>query len=256
LNAGKIVSFTIHLDNQRYKILLAFAIPYLTLCAGLWHIGYWSTFDINILEHLDIADIIKSFIYPFISSVAFYFGGQIIISLIFQNSLLWQKEFKYGGAEEAIKPKRLKVIRYIIAGLTIVLLVLIFRYGGDERWIWSFFIIATYIGVALNNKGFLSEFIPERNLRLNFVFTIVLIPCMSFGFAKEKAHAIYDNHNKEATIVFIAVSQNQEPAYSNNKYKLLGVASDYIFIMTLDNKSIIMLPRIEVKQITIDKSSN
>lgn len=166
--------------------------------------------------------------------------------------MLWQ-EFKYGGAEEKVNPKRLKIIRYILSTLTIVFIVLAYIFGDSSKWIWILFIIATFIGIFLNNKGFLSTIIPDRNFRLNFVFTIILIPCLSFGLAKKKSIDIYDSNNGQTIIISITTSQNQQTSSQNNKYKLLGIASDFIFLMTLDNKSIIMLPKTDIKQITMDK---
>lgn len=243
------------MNDIKYKILFAFAIPYLTLCAGLWNIGYWSTFDINIIQHLDTAALIKSFIYPFIVSVAFYFGGQIASVFLFHNSLLWQKEFKYGpgSIEETAHPKRFKILRYFIVIFSILMIILAFFFIGNEKWVFIFFMIATFAGIYLNNRNFLNTIIPERNFRLNFVFTIVLIPFMSFGFAKKKSLDIYDNSSKKTTFISITTSQSPPTFSQNDKYKLLGIASDFIFLMTMDNKSIIMLPKTDVKQITIDR---
>lgn len=236
------------------KLLLVIVIPYLTICAGLWHIGYWSTFDINILQHLDTADIIKSFIYPFVYSVLMYFGGQIIATIFFKNSLLWQKEFKYGGAEETMHPKRLKIIRFVLSGISIIFIVIAYIFLGSDKWVWILFIIATFIGIFLNNKSFLSNVIPDRNFRLNFVYTIILIPCLSFGMAKKKSLDIFDNKNKQTTIVSVLTNQNQDTLIVDNKLKLLGITSDFVFVMTMDNKLIIMLSKSDIKQITINKN--
>lgn len=239
-------------DNQiKYKPLLAFALPYLMLCAGLWHIGYWSTFKINILQYLDIADIIKSFIYPFISSVAFYFGGQIIMTLFFQNSLFWQKTFPYGGAEQVTKPKTLKIIRIFLIVIAILNFTMLFLWQDTQKWIWIFFSISIFLGVFLNNRNFLDTIIQERNLRLNIVYTIVLIPCLSFGLAKKASYDVYDNSNKDTIVASIVTNQDKDTNSSTVKYKLLGITHEFVFTMSMDNKTITMLPRTDIKQIII-----
>ena len=78
------------------------------------------------------------------------------------------------------------------------------------------------------------------------------IPCLCFAVAKKKSLDIYDDKNKQTTIVSLAI--NQDTLAAKSKFKLLGFASDFVFVMTLDNKSIIMFPKADVKQITIDKN--
>jgi hypothetical protein len=235
------------MNDIKYKILFAFSVPYLTLCAGLWHIGYWSTFDINILQHLDTVDIIKSFIYPFITSVTLYFIGQFI-------SYFLERKLEVGFAEDRTPAKKLKIIRYILLIIITLYVIAVYKYYGNDKWIWILFVVASFIGIFLNRRLFLSTIIPDINFRLNFVYTIVLIPCLCFAVAKKKSLDIFYDHNKQSTIV--SLRNNQDSTTTNIKYKLLGFASNFVFVMTLDSKSIIMFPNSEIKQITIDKKPN
>ena len=53
------------------KNITIFAIPYLTLCAVLYHIAYWDTFNLNGLSYISVSDIIKSSVYPLLSTSTF-----------------------------------------------------------------------------------------------------------------------------------------------------------------------------------------
>src|SRR5258708_4462422 len=176
-------------NDIKYKFLFIAIIPFLTICAGLYHIGYWSTFDINILQYLDISDLIKSFIYPFISSVIVYFLGYLIEAFLFpKNSTLWRTFNVITEDEYKSKPFRIRrAIGYIIS--TLFCLWLIF-YGGNEKWFLIPFFLSIVVGNILNSRQFLSSLIPEINLRANLVYTILLIPFLSFGFGKGESMKI------------------------------------------------------------------
>jgi hypothetical protein len=54
--------------KNNLAVISTILVVYFTICGTLWHIGYWSTFDINILQYITASDIIKIFIIPFLSS--------------------------------------------------------------------------------------------------------------------------------------------------------------------------------------------
>lgn len=65
--------------SKSVSILL---IPYFTVCSGLYHVAFWDTFNLNGLAYIGISDLIKSFIYPFLTFGLTIFIGIIIVSLL------------------------------------------------------------------------------------------------------------------------------------------------------------------------------
>ena len=55
---------------------------YMGMVAGLYLFGYWSTFDINVLEYISLADAIKLALYPVAASITFFTTGAVIGSLL------------------------------------------------------------------------------------------------------------------------------------------------------------------------------
>lgn len=64
------------LKSKGYSIttLITSIVAYMTITGCFWHMGFWSSFNINFLEYANIADVFKSTIQPFFSSTAVYTG--------------------------------------------------------------------------------------------------------------------------------------------------------------------------------------
>ncbi len=63
--------------ETKLKILISLIIPFAFFCAGIYHIAFWKTFNINGLEYLDTIEIITSFIHPFL----YYSMSSVLIQL-------------------------------------------------------------------------------------------------------------------------------------------------------------------------------
>jgi|GEM_PF-6946000 len=72
---------------------------------------------------------------------------------------------------------------------------------------------------------------------------MVLIPFLSYGFGKFESMSILEKS------AYVTVAQLP------TKNKFLGIAGDYVFLLSSDNKQIIMLLKSDVKQITFQKPS-
>lgn len=167
-----------NMGDIKYKQLLTFALPYLSVCGGLWQYSYWSTFDTNILLNLNSVDIIKSFIFPFAASAGFYFLGHFLSLFIFAPFVK-----KLEPSQPPSKKVRL-IMRLIfeISLLSIFIVSLISK--ANEKWVFSSVILSIVTYMFIIDKGFLMKVIPDRNIQKKIVFTVVLVPFLCFGFAK------------------------------------------------------------------------
>jgi hypothetical protein len=70
------------LENLEFKTkwlkIIYFATSYGFVVSMLYLFGYWSTFDINILEYIKISDVIKISIYPILTSFGITITGIIV----------------------------------------------------------------------------------------------------------------------------------------------------------------------------------
>ena len=56
------------MENKFSKIIY-FATPYAAIASLLYLFGYWSTFELNILEYVSMSDILRLSIYPMATSL-------------------------------------------------------------------------------------------------------------------------------------------------------------------------------------------
>ena len=70
------------MENLEFKTkslkIIYLATSYGFVVSMLYLFGYWSTFDINILEYIKISDVIKISIYPIITTVGITIMGFIV----------------------------------------------------------------------------------------------------------------------------------------------------------------------------------
>lgn len=229
--------------DSRYKIFITGLIPFLTICGGLWNWGYWSTFDINIFVFIDVIDIIKSFIIPLLSSAIYFIVGQILSWFFFRDRL------PYGGGAHTktgtFLRKYSKLIVFI--WLTLVVALLAFSYS-PYRWTQAVWMLMPVLVIPIMETGLMQDMFPDNNNRIVVLSMIVIIPLLSFAQGKIQAEQIFRNE-KFKTIDKETIRQVSQS--DSLTYKFLGVGGDYIFGITKDNKSTILIQKEELKNIVI-----
>jgi hypothetical protein len=229
------------LDN-RYKVLVTGFIPYLTVCGGLWNWAYWSTFDINIFVFIDVTDIVKSFIIPLLSSAIFFIVGQVLAWFFFQQRL------PYGGGADSRPGIFLRKYSKLFAFIWLALIAtLLIKSDEPYRWISSVMMIIPLMLIPAVESGLLAESFPDRNLRATILTTIILVPFLSFAQGKMSGELIYKNR-KFKTLDKETIRQVRPN--DTLDYKFLGLAGNYVFGLSPDNKTTLIMLRSELKEIT------
>lgn len=122
--------------QNNLKLISTLILVYFTICGTLWHIGYWSTFDINILQYITVVDLIKSFIIPFLSSGAFLLLGYLFMSYAtITDNLNNPQKFDSGKWKDTRVGKYLNKNKYAFLTLHFILISIIFIYGDQPKWI-------------------------------------------------------------------------------------------------------------------------
>jgi len=188
----------------------------------LW--GYWSPFDINILEYLSLTDIIKITAYPIASAFLFMALGIILSGLI-------GPPIKPGSRRETSIGKffnqNLKIITLAYLALTLsLLLILPIKYSTS--------IVPGLLGIPLaiyaDSLDPLARIIPAQRLRGVCNYMLAVLPFFAFGQGYWKAQQIINGNKFDYVISPISGLQPFGVNEPTRSPRFLGHAGDHIFL--------------------------
>lgn len=212
-------------DPKNITLIL---IPYITICGAFFHIAYWDTFCINGLAFITISDIIKSSVYPFLSSAFFIFIG-MFAGLVFNP---FEKHLPAGQGKETKVGKKLnsKVGSSVILIIWIILLYVIIHYGITPfRWLVFGFLAALPPAIWLDSTGIWSNIFSNHKIRLVVFELMFYLPVFAFSIGKFNSELIYTNEKYKYTII-----QNSGKNQSDT-LKLLGTTEKHFIFSDLKN---------------------
>lgn len=220
-----------------YKPLLLFSVPYLTISAGLYHLTFWSTFGINGLAYIGLQDIVKSFVFPFISLFILFIFGVALNEIFFGID----KNIQPGGGRNINIGKKLNSKIGISLALIFWLTIVIVFYNIDsvERWyIWAGFTGIVPI-VLFDRIEIFYDYIENARIRKYAIWILVYIPIFSFASGKYQSQLIQQNIKYKYTI-------RQKEILNSNSYtidtlKFIGNTDKQVFLTDLNNSTIFIL---------------
>lgn len=220
-----------------YKPLLLFSVPYLTVSAGLYHLTFWSTFGINGLAYIGFQDIIKSFVFPFISLfILFIFG--VSLNEIF---LSFDKKLPPGGGRNRNIGKKLNSKIGISLALIIWLTIVLILYFIDNVYLW--FIWAGVTGIVpvtfFDRIEIFHDYIENARIRKYAIWILVYIPIFSFASGKYQSQLIQQNLKYKYTIRQKAIPNSN--SYTIDTLKFIGNTDKQVFLSDLNNSTIFIL---------------
>jgi hypothetical protein len=224
--------------ETKIKILTAIIIPYAFFCAGLYQIAFWTPFNINGFSFLDISDIIKSFIQPFLFSSSLALFGHIIhFNTTFQ---IWP----YGGGNIEPPSKKKRDFRLILETLYVLALiyfVTLFDYKWKGLFVPTFFIPGLYLTIS---ELFLryNLIIHEKN-RFFVLYLLVMLPILSFTSGTRNAYQIFENKQYDYSTIIIP----------DKTLKFVGKASSHYIFISEDNKEKYFFSTGEIKGLKLQE---
>ena len=216
------------------KNITIFAIPYLTLCAVLYHIAYWDTFNLNGLSYISVSDIIKSSVYPILSISIFPFIG------LFIGSYLGSDLDNTPLDESYEKTDLFKVFIIVVLFIVWVFSMHLLDYLPSEyKWlIWP--IVAGFPLNVILYYSKLQFFVPTRNRYRNaFINLLTYLPFIFFGSGKIESEKIQNNIEYKYSTNISADTTNNAIRVDTIKY--LGTTEKNIIFTNLKNETIFLI---------------
>jgi hypothetical protein len=231
--------------------LTTLLVSYFFICGGLYLIGFWGTFNIDISPFVSLADIPKSFIIPFVFSQGIMIFHSAINVITTADHIDKELEFKRG---ETNKWKRL--IKYILSINFFILLcmsaVLYFHINyklKPEYWLLSSVAFSTLLTFKFTESDRMKSLFPNYYLRQYLISTFISIPFLSFAIGKSNGLNIYNN--SKVKIVSIPKTTSNQAIADSTSSKFLGFLGDKLIISSLDNKKITFINQSSVDSVQL-----
>ncbi len=213
----------------------AIIISYFFVCGGLYLIGFWTTFEIDISSFITITDIPKSFIFPFVITQGFLLL-YIMVNLFTSHDLLTERPFLDYETDKLWK----RFIKFLVSfdflfTISIPYIVTNFQDNKLNPIFWSLccFWISFYLIRKVSRSPFLKTQIQEYNLRLYLSYFLCFVPIGCFSTGKVLSLVIFNN----SKIQYVNID-NKTPKIDSTSLKFISFLGDKLIVSSLDNKKI------------------
>lgn len=239
--------------KERVSTYLYFSSLYFIAVGILYLWGYWASFDVNILEYLSLADILKSAAYPIASTFIFFIFGALEGHLLSSGPTP-----KQGGGQNTRIGKVFKkwfpllALMYCIGTFTLLL------FGPPQKWSVLPVLIAIPVSLLIDRHGLFKSMIPESKFHFALVLLLVTLPIFSYGLGILNAATILDGVDYKyvaSQIDGIPISDDADPS---QRLRFLGQAGDFLFllhpvkntliVMKYEQAKILQLKRVQVQK--------
>ncbi|HPG12774.1 MAG TPA: hypothetical protein PLU37_14670 [Chitinophagaceae bacterium] len=230
--------------NSFLKYLPALLL-YFTLSGGLWHLGFWATFKINYLEFINVADVFKSTIFPFLDNV-WPFISFILPIAVWGITIIFHDNSK--------EKKHAKVVTYPVLILLMMLFSLVISifsgiyFTSEQQWRILPISLAFFIGTILFAIDFLKSHIYNEISRYFILVGFAMFPCLNFGISKLEALDI-KNMTKYDKVINVNSSDSSLIKNLENT-AFLGTTSEYLFFY--DSLNVIIVKSENIKSFSIN----
>lgn len=243
-------------ESKSFGALKLLIIPYLFFSGGLYHIAYWSTFDLNGLSYIGVSDIIKSFIYPFINFGFLFFFSAGFTEIMLRSELITGKKkatefMPIGGGRSS----KLGIFLnsgfglYLSASLWIFAIGICQTFGPPARWIVWASIVALGPILFLMRGGLFETYFANEYQRLISIRFLFYVPIFAFASGKYESELIHRNLKYK----YIANPTNIEiiNSMSTDTMKFVGHTEKYACFTDLNNSKIFFINTDKIDVLTL-----
>jgi hypothetical protein len=229
-------------DKQESRASIPQQLYWLTLyfvaVGALYLWGYWGAFGINILQYIAPTDIVKVAAYPLASALVFFIMGMVVAE--FSSDWIAPRLPPGGGADtrvgRALRKHGMKILSAIgvAAGLYLAIV-------GPRALILISVIVALLTYVPLKQTGLFSSAIPNDALRSAAIFLGVMLPPFALGHGARQAYDVLTNDHVQTVATAQFAGNKAVQSVGTDKLKYLGQTSGYVFLLTPDNSTVVVL---------------
>lgn len=230
---------------------------FLFFCGTLYIISYWSTFNFDITNYIELFDIPKSFVFPLATGL-----GVAFLSLLAQAVIkVSDDEQPLPRTAESVKMRLLRKWSWINSNsLTLVSLIgCMLFYEPHQEWI-VIVVGFTLIGWGfrkMNRNEYVVKLIPYKRARFFFSVLVTFIPVYSVCKGKLDGIAVWKNRHYYSVVDVVYV----DPLPRNDDVvgkKLLGKLGSCIIITDSANANITVLnlEKVQLVKYRLTKSAN
>lgn len=211
----------------------------------LYLLGYWSGFNITILDYMTISDVVKAAITPLLGTLM-----AITASVLFSEFVLVRHFPLYKKDETETeeylerKTKQIKFIVYMVLAMALTAIIISLFLDREIRWQIIGSSIAFIIGIFVGDVKILGDISNDRVVRKIIAFICVFLLCSSYSYGVKESYFI-KKYGKEIMI-------ENKPV---NK-KLIGVAGDYMFFWDVKGDIVDVARRDSIKSIQISPADS
>ncbi len=227
---------------NNYSKAVYLATPYAFAISLAYLFGYWSTFDINILEYVSFADVIKLSLYPLVASLLFSVFGMIYGSL------------KPGSVKEAKresgKNTRACILLLILLG---IILIALDRYNLWFIGAYVFFLLL--INLIYKEDVSIDELFPNYPQKVKSTIINILISLPLLAYASGKIDGKHIIIGYKTRFVNASILKENKLLTAKEKLKFLGLAGDYIFFLSEDNARCFIIRAEEIPVLELSEPS-
>ncbi len=242
----------------KLKDLSFIIIPFFIMNGFLYHLAYWGDFGLNGLSYISFSDVLKSSIYPIVST-SFLNFLLLLITLSF-GFVMARKRVKKGTfsnnpREELMSDPNLSLqtkkdminarqIGFMI-GWLIMLFSLVLNYSKTGSLIYIPLVIATIGPLSMVYSQLVCLYIPNILLRLLILFFVPYLPLTSLFSGIQNADDIKNNISYDYII-----NLTKQKA---DTLKLLGITEKYFIFSDFKNTQIMMIKADKIDTLIIHK---
>lgn len=212
---------------QRLSGYLPFVSVYAVLVGTLYLWGYWSAFDINILQYIGLVEIAKSAAFPLAST----FGAMALGALIGRLLPVDPLPARPDTAPERFVRKHARLLTALyVAALASLLISNI-----PGKWLMATVPAFPLVVFALMRRGVLSDLIPDWKTRFSVVTLLTLLVIGAYGVGRGRADGMIEGRDyflvDQASVEHVPGLRTTR----TGELRYLGHAGDYVFLLSPDS---------------------
>ena len=221
------------------------------LAVGVLHLwGYWSAFDVNVLEYVSLTDIVKTAAYPIASVFVFVAIGVLLGDVFFSHRSV-QPGMGSGTPIGRIFNRYFPFLASAYALGTLAYFLL----GSIEKWYVLPFLVGVPVSSALSEAGLLSSVVRGQRARMKLLLLLSVLPFFSYGQGALRAGDIVDG-KKYSYVVSPIVGYELDMKTSRElRPRYVGKAGEQYFFWLPASRSLLNVSQSQIQQLEIKRQA-